>query len=72
MSAPAFKTRSEQKLEYFESLRRPLSEDESEQLRRPLHVTYCRNRYHSRVLGAHRREELALAERIEAENGWNK
>lgn len=52
---PQFKTRAEQKLEWLGSLHRPLSEAESDELRRSLHATYCRNR------------NLALAARIEAE-----
>jgi hypothetical protein len=68
MSQPNIKTQREQKLEWLESLGRPLTEDESDQLRRALHATYCRNRYRDRVLAAHRREELGLLARIEREN----
>lgn len=63
------RTPSEQKLEWLQGLKRPLTEDESDQLRRALHAIYCRNTYHSRVLAAQRREEVALRERIERENG---
>lgn len=38
------KTRSEQRLEWLESLRRPLSDQESEELQRCLHAVYERNR----------------------------
>jgi len=43
-SAFTFKTLAEQRLEYLENLRRPLSEAESEELRRSLHAVYVRNR----------------------------
>lgn len=39
----AFKTRSEIALAQLESLKRPLTDEESDQLRRALHATYCRN-----------------------------
>lgn len=58
MNALAFKTRAEQKLEWLESLGRPLTDEESDQLRRTLHAVYClpRNR-------------AARAARMEAEMG---
>lgn len=43
MSSPSFKTRSEQKLEWLESLDRPLTDEESNELHRALHAVYCRN-----------------------------
>jgi hypothetical protein len=44
MNAFQFKTRAQQRLEYLENLRRPLTETESEELRRSLHAVYCRQR----------------------------
>ena len=44
MSAFRFKTISEQKLEYLEGLRRPLTDEESEELRRALHAVYTYKR----------------------------
>lgn len=38
------KTASEQRLEYLESLRRPLTDQESDELRRALHAVYMANR----------------------------
>lgn len=40
-SAFVFKTLAEQRLEYLESLGRPLTDEESDELRRSLHATYC-------------------------------
>jgi hypothetical protein len=40
----AYKTRAELKLEHLESLKRPLTDQESDDLRRSLHAVYCRNR----------------------------
>lgn len=39
-----FKTRAQQRLEYLEGLKRPLSDNESEELRRCLHAVYCYER----------------------------
>ena len=66
MKAPAFKTRSEQKLEWLESLDRPLTDEESDELRRSLHAVYCMNR-RARALSLHRSEELALLGEVERE-----
>jgi hypothetical protein len=74
MNALRHKTRAEQRLEWIESLSRPLTNDESEMLRRSLHAVYCRNRVRSieaqaarPILEQHRREELATLARIEGE-----
>lgn len=66
MNTPAYKTRSELSLEHLESLRRPLTDEESDQLRRSLHAVYCRNRRH-RILDQHRNEERALLAKVEQE-----
>jgi hypothetical protein len=58
-----FKTRAEQKLEYLESLNRPLTDDESDDLRRSMHAVYCRQR----MLAKHRFEELQLLKKLERE-----
>jgi hypothetical protein len=63
----AFKTLSEQRLEWLESLRRPLTNQESDELRRALHAVYCRNRKH-RILAQHENEERALLAKVEAES----
>lgn len=67
MSALAYKTRAELALEHLESLKRPLTDEESDQLRRSLHAVYCRNRKH-RLLYAHENEEAALLEKVQAES----
>jgi hypothetical protein len=59
----AFKTKSEQKLDWLESLHRPLSDRESEELRRAMHAVYCRNKR----LAQHEREERALLAKMQAE-----
>lgn len=46
MIAYRFKTRAEQRLEYLESLKRPLSDEESVELQRCLHAVYCYQRKH--------------------------
>jgi hypothetical protein len=49
MTAFHFKTKAEQHLEYLESLNRPLSDQESDELRRTLHAVYERNRRLAKV-----------------------
>lgn len=66
MKATAFKTRSELALEHLESLKRPLTDEESDQLRRSLHAVYCCNR--RRFLADHEREEAVLLAKVEAES----
>lgn len=66
MNAPAFKTRSEQKLEWLESLGRPLTDMESDELRRALHASYCHNRK-TLLLAVHRADELAQLAKLESE-----
>lgn len=61
-----FKTRSQQQLEYLESLKRPLTDEESEQLQRSMHAVYEYKRSKSR-LAQHRREELDVLSKVEAE-----
>ena len=43
-SAFRIKTPSEQRLEWLESLKRPLTDEESAELQRALHAVYCRQR----------------------------
>lgn len=64
MSA-VFQTRAEQRLAWLESLERPLTDEESDILRRSLHAVYCQNK--RRFLAAHEREEAALLAKVEAE-----
>ncbi len=66
---PAFKTRAEQRLDWLAALNRPLSDDESDELRRSLHAVYTRNwkQERSRRLAQHRNEELALLAKMERE-----
>jgi alpha-ketoglutarate-dependent taurine dioxygenase len=68
MNAPVFKTMSQQRLEWLESLNRPLSDDESDELRRALHAVYCRTRRENNTLRRHRIEEAELLERLTAES----
>lgn len=65
-AAPTFKTRAQQKLEWLENLQRPLTDQESDELRRSMHAVYCHNRK-ARMLAKHREEELTLLKRVEAE-----
>lgn len=65
MSA-AFKTISEQRLEWLESLERPLSDAESDELRRAMHAVYEHNR-RANALKIHDDEEKALLRRLERE-----
>jgi hypothetical protein len=58
-----YKTRAEQKLEHLSSLKRPLSDEESQDLRRSMHAVYCRRR----MLAKHRFEELQLLKKLERE-----
>lgn len=67
MNAPAFKTRSEQKLEWLESLHRPLTDDESDELRRSLHAVYCHERK-ARMLAMDEAEQRTLYQRVLAES----
>lgn len=71
MSAPALKSKSEQKLEWLESLGRPLSDEESVELRRCLHAVYCRNwrlERERKALKQHKAEERALLAKVFAES----
>lgn len=67
MRVRAFKTRSELKLEHLERIGRPLTDKESDELRRALHATYCLNRKR-RLLAAHEREEAKLLAKVEVES----
>ncbi len=67
MNAPAFKTRAEQKLEWLESIGRPLTGEESDELRRSLHAVYCRER-RFRLLAMHEKEQRSLYQRVLAES----
>ena len=40
MTAPEFKTKSQQKLEWYESLKRPLTDEESAELQRVMRAVY--------------------------------
>jgi hypothetical protein len=75
VSAPAFKTVAEQKLDWITSLRRPLSEDESDELRRSLHAKYVRDwrlarlarterEMNAAALAAHARENAETLELV--------
>jgi hypothetical protein len=67
MNAPVFKTRSEQKLEWLEHLGRPLTDQESDELRRSLHAVYCHER-RVRMLAMHEKEQRSLYQRVLAES----
>lgn len=66
MTIPVFKTVAQQKLEWLESLDRPLTDEESEALKRAMHAVYCRTR-RFQILAEHRREEMTLLARVEKE-----
>lgn len=59
----SYKTIAEQKLEYLERLQRPLTDSESDELKRAMHAVYMRERR----LAQHRNEELALLKRVQLE-----
>lgn len=66
MTAPVLKTKSEQKLEYLMGLRRPLTDRESDELRRSMHAAYeCERR--QRHVAQCRNEEVALLKRLRSE-----
>jgi hypothetical protein len=57
---------SEQKVEYLSNLRRPLTDAESDELRRAMHAVYERTR-RARCLGMHEQEEQRLLKKLERE-----
>lgn len=59
-----YKTISQQKLEHLQSLRRPLSDEESDELRRAMHAVYVRDMR----IKQQRNEELRLLKKVEAES----
>lgn len=67
MNAPRIKTKAEQRLEWLESLHRPLTDEESEELRRSLHAVYCSER-RRRMLAMHEKEQRTLYQRVLAES----
>ncbi len=72
MSALIPKTRAQQRLEWLESLDRPLTEDESDMLRRSLHAVdtygpYSKSGNHSYKIAQARNEELRTLAKVEAE-----
>lgn len=70
MSALVPKTRAQQRLEYLESLHRPLTDDESDMLRRSLHAVNTYGPYSKDerpILKAFREEELRTLEKMQAE-----
>lgn len=68
MSAPQFKTKAEQKVEWLANQRavRPLTEAEWQELGRAEHAVYVRD-WRSSRLQQHRNEELELLAKVEAE-----
>ncbi len=71
MSAMIPKTRAQQRLEWLESLNHPLTDDESDTLRRSLHAVYWHNRKptgpNAYLLAKARSEELVTLRKVEAE-----
>lgn len=65
MNAVPFKTRAEQTLEHLTTLKRPLTDEESDLLRRSLHAVYCYKR--NAKLQQHRNEELETLRNVERE-----
>ena len=64
-------TRAQQRVAWLENLGRPLTDDESDMLRRSLHATYAYDRKmgggKERILAAVRAEELVTLSKVEAE-----
>ena len=65
------KTRAQQRVAWLENLGRPLTNDESDMLRRSLHATYVYDRKtgggEGRILARVRAEELVTLSKVEAE-----
>jgi len=75
MNAFAPLTAAEQRVTHLEALRRPLTDEESDLLRRSLHAVYCRNirlRKEAEQAASQRAAEVAQADAIEREWGWRK
>jgi hypothetical protein len=66
MSVLIIKTKSQQKLEYFETLKRPLTAEESDDLQRTMHSVYAYERTQAK-LTQNRAEELKLLEKLRRE-----
>lgn len=66
-SAFVFKTLAAQRLEHLESLNRPLTDEESDELRRSLHAVYCHKLRLERAARLEREMSGALREHREAE-----
>lgn len=66
-SAFVFKTLAEQRLEHLESLNRPLTDEESDELRRSLHAVYCHKLRLERAARLERELSGALIEHAKAE-----
>lgn len=70
MNAPDFKSKAEQKLEWLSHLGRPLTDEESDELRKCIHAVYCRDwrlEREKKALIQHRAEERALLAKVMAE-----
>lgn len=65
MSAP-YQTRSEQKLEFYKSLTRPLTDEESDELYRAMHAVYEHER-RQRIVASNRTAELKLLAKLRQE-----
>lgn len=66
MSAFSPKTKAEQRVDHLSTLKRPLTEAESDELRKALHAVYARDRRQS-LLAMNRAEELRLLEKLRKE-----
>lgn len=67
MSALIPKTRAQQRLAWLESLDRPLTDDESDMLRRSLHAVYWHNRKLTGAMAKVRAEELETLAKMQDE-----
>ena len=61
------KTASEQRLDWLQGLKRPLTDAESDQLRKSLHAVYEQQR-RARLLAMHEEEEARLIKSLERES----
>lgn len=66
MTNLTLKTPAQQRLEWLENLNRPLTDEESDMLRRSLHADYCHRRK-SAILHRHREEEIGLLAKVQRE-----
>lgn len=66
MTAPLLKTKAEQRLDHLKTIKRALTEDEHDELRRAMHAVYVRE-HRLGTLQQHRNDEIKLLSKLHAE-----